>query len=84
VCPATTVARPAATIQIGTCRWRVRAVLSPAEGAEVMSGYARRHPRAAKALSGLMGFGVDGGEQDYRAVGREIPFVRLMLIRKPS
>jgi deazaflavin-dependent oxidoreductase (nitroreductase family) len=71
-------ARPEATIRIATRRIGVRAVpLTAEQGSEVMAAYARRHPRAARGLSGFMGFSVDGSDDDYRAVGREIPFVRL-------
>ncbi|MFJ8073778.1 hypothetical protein ACIQ7Q_07515 [Streptomyces sp. NPDC096176] len=42
-----------------------------------MTEYARRHPRAARALCRYMGFPVDGSESAYRAAGEQIPFVRL-------
>jgi deazaflavin-dependent oxidoreductase (nitroreductase family) len=73
------LAHPDVTIQTGRRRRSVRAVaLSEVEAADAMAGYARRHPRAARALSRFMGFGVDGSEADYRAVGREIPMVRFV------
>lgn len=71
------VAAPEATIQVRGRRIPVTAVLLDADaGEEVMAAYSRRHPGAAKRLCALMGFGVDGGEADYREVGRRIPFVR--------
>ncbi len=71
-------ARPEATIQIAMRRSRVLAVpLTAEQGGEAMVEYARRHARAAKALSGFMGFSVDGSTDDYRAVGQKVPFVRL-------
>lgn len=41
-----------------------------------MAHYAMRRPRSAKQLSRLMGFEVDGSADDFREVGRAIPFVR--------
>lgn len=70
-------ARPDVTIQVATRRTPVRAVpLTPEQGGEAMVTYARRHGRAARALSRYLGFVVDGSAGDYRAVGRKIPFVR--------
>lgn len=71
------LAHPDVTIVVGRRRQAVRAVpLSGDEAGEVMVGYARRHPRAARALARFMGFRVDGSLDDYRALAREIPFVR--------
>jgi len=72
------LAHPKASIRLGNRRIEVRATpLTAEQGAEVMVGYARRHPTAAKGLSRFMGFAVDGSVEDYRAAGREIPFLRL-------
>ncbi len=72
------LAHPAASIQLGGRAVAVRAVpVPPDQAAEVIAGYARRHPRAARSLSRFMGFAVDGSEQDYRAVGRQVPVLRL-------
>ncbi|HEX7037941.1 MAG TPA: nitroreductase family deazaflavin-dependent oxidoreductase [Pseudomonadales bacterium] len=63
------LADPDCIIQVGRRRSRRRArVLPAAEGAELMARYARRHPRAARALMRMMGFEVDGSEADYRDV----------------
>lgn len=71
------LATPDVTIQVGRRRLSATAVpLSPDQGGEVMARYARQHPRAARQLSRFMGYQVDGSEADYRALGREIPFVR--------
>lgn len=71
------LAHPDVSIQTGARLRDVHAVvLTEEEAADAMAGYARRHPRAARALSKFMGFGVDGSEADYRAVGRQIPMVR--------
>ncbi|WP_435214776.1 nitroreductase family deazaflavin-dependent oxidoreductase [Streptomyces sp. bgisy034] len=77
--------RPEAVIQFGRRRFRVTAhFLSPEEGADVMADYARRHPRAARRLSSLMGFPTDGGEAAYRRIGEATPFVRLKGTPVPS
>ncbi|ASU85849.1 nitroreductase family deazaflavin-dependent oxidoreductase [Nocardiopsis gilva YIM 90087] len=68
---------PEVTVQVGTRAMRATATpLSADEGAEAMARYAERHPRAARKLARVMGFEVDGSESDFRAVGRERPFVR--------
>ena len=72
------LAHPDVVIQVGRRRLDVTArPLAPAEGGEVMARYAPRHPRAAARLVRLMGFSVDGTADDYRRVGRELPFLRL-------
>lgn len=47
-------------------------------GGEVRVGYARRHPRAARVLTRVMGNVVDGSMEDYRALGRATPFLRFV------
>jgi hypothetical protein len=70
--------RPDVTIQVGRRKLAVRAErLSPEEGAREMLQYAREHATAARELARFMGYQVDGSEEDYRALGREIPFVAL-------
>ncbi|MGI5204888.1 hypothetical protein ACQEU6_25325 [Spirillospora sp. CA-108201] len=71
------MADPDVTLQIGGRRVLATAAPIPTEeGGEIMARYAPRHPTAARRLCGLMGFAVDGGVEDYRQVGRHIPFVR--------
>jgi deazaflavin-dependent oxidoreductase (nitroreductase family) len=70
-------AQPDVTIMLGNRRIDVHAQrLSPEEGEAEMLDYARRHPSAAKKLSGYMGFAADGSEATYREVGRQLPFIR--------
>lgn len=72
------LAHPEASIQLGGPTIPVLAVpVPPDQAAEVMAGYAQRHPRAARALACFMGFAVDGSDADYRAVGRHLPVLRL-------
>lgn len=71
---------PDVTIRVGTRTIPVRAVpLSADEGAEIFAGYASRRRRAAKfMLRRFMGYAVDGSDEDFLAVGRRMPFVRLV------
>lgn len=70
--------RPQVTIQVGSRKLAVVAErLSPPEGATEMVEYARRHPAAARNLARLMGYRVDGSEEDYAELGELIPFVAL-------
>jgi deazaflavin-dependent oxidoreductase (nitroreductase family) len=63
------VKTPECLIIVGSSRSARRArTVSPAEGADLMAGYAGHHPKAARALMRLMGFEVDGSEADYRQV----------------
>jgi deazaflavin-dependent oxidoreductase (nitroreductase family) len=72
-------AAPEVTIQIEGHTLRATATpLDVDEGAEIMAKYAPRHPRAARQLCKIMGFAVDGSVEDYREVGRHIPFIRFM------
>ncbi|WP_219471119.1 nitroreductase family deazaflavin-dependent oxidoreductase [Nonomuraea rhizosphaerae] len=70
---------PDVVIQIAGRRIPVTATLVPTgDGAEIMARYAPRHPAAARQLCKIMGFAVDGSAEDYREVGRRIPFVRFV------
>lgn len=71
---------PEVTIQVGRRTIPVTAIPLPAdEGAEIMARYGSQHRMAAKVLlPRLMGYAVDGSETDFRAVGRHIPFIRLL------
>lgn len=52
--------------------------LSPEEGADVMTDYARRYPKIAPKLMKLCGAHIDGTEADYREVAaKRLRFVRL-------
>jgi deazaflavin-dependent oxidoreductase (nitroreductase family) len=48
-----------------------------AEAEEVFLRYGRRHPRALKALSRIMGYRIEMKDESYRALGRSIPVVRI-------
>ncbi len=68
---------PEVTIQIGGRILPATATpLHADEGAKIMARYAPRHPAAARQLCKIMGFAVDGSAEDYREVGRRVPFVR--------
>ena len=69
---------PDVTIEVGRRSISVTSLpLTKEEGAEVFVRYAKRHPKAAKrVLPRLMGYSVDGTEEDFRAVGRMMPFIR--------
>ena len=72
------VKQPDVSIQVG--RRTIPAVAAPLDedaGAEIFARYARRHRRLATyVLPRMLGMSVDGSDEDYRAVGRRLPFVR--------
>ena len=75
---------PDVTIQVGRRSLAVHAERLPAvAGGDEMVDYARRHPKSAAELAKFMGFQVDGSAEDYRAVGREVPFVRFTRRSRP-
>ncbi|SEH75837.1 deazaflavin-dependent oxidoreductase, nitroreductase family [Mycolicibacterium rutilum] len=71
---------PNVVIQIRNRKIQATAVqLSTADGAEIFANYAGRHRVAARfMLPRVLGFAVDGSDADFRAVGRQIPFVRFV------
>jgi deazaflavin-dependent oxidoreductase (nitroreductase family) len=71
---------PEVTIQVGRRTIPVTAVkLTEDEGAETFARYGIKHRRAAKyMLPRMLGFSVDGSEADFRAVGRQLPFIRFV------
>ncbi len=73
------VAHPEITILAGRRKLAVTAVpLPPVESGERMVRYAHRYPTAAKNLARLIGFELDGTDEDYRAVGQNsVPFIAL-------
>ena len=76
--------QPQVTIQIGSKNYQMAAkFLSTREGAAEMVNYAQRHPSAAKNLPQLMGYRVDGTEEDYAEFGKLIPFVALQPVEQP-
>jgi deazaflavin-dependent oxidoreductase (nitroreductase family) len=68
---------PDVSIQVGRRKLDVTAVaLSPEESGVQMADYARRHPRAARQLTKILGVEVDGSAARYHEVGTDmIPFV---------
>jgi hypothetical protein len=53
--------------------------LTKEEGAEIFVRYASRHPKVAQqVLPRLMGYAVDGSDDDFQQVGMKMPFVRLV------
>jgi deazaflavin-dependent oxidoreductase (nitroreductase family) len=70
---------PQITIQVGNKKMAaVAEPLSPEESGEAMVVYARKHPKAAKNLTKVLGYDLDGSEEAYRKVAEEhVPFVRL-------
>ncbi|GAA1408646.1 nitroreductase family deazaflavin-dependent oxidoreductase [Catellatospora coxensis] len=74
------LARPAASIVWGGRSAAVTAAPLPAEqAAQAMLRYARRHPRAARGLAGVMGYQVDGTDSDYLELGRRLRMLSLDL-----
>jgi deazaflavin-dependent oxidoreductase (nitroreductase family) len=49
--------------------------LSPEEAEQEMLDYGRRHTVALRELARLMGYNLDGTEQDIRSLGRLIPML---------
>ncbi|MGH3557083.1 MAG: nitroreductase family deazaflavin-dependent oxidoreductase [Mycobacterium sp.] len=71
---------PDVTIQVGSRTIPVTAMkLTEDESAEIFARYAVRRRMAAKyLLPRVLGFSVDGSEADFRAVGRQLPFIRFV------
>jgi deazaflavin-dependent oxidoreductase (nitroreductase family) len=62
---------PRVLIDVGRRRLRACAVrLAPEEAERAILDYARRYPLAVRVLPRLMGFRVDGTEEDFRALAR--------------
>jgi deazaflavin-dependent oxidoreductase (nitroreductase family) len=67
---------PEVKIQVGRRKLAATAdFLAPEQGADEMANYAQVHPRAARALARLMGYNVNGSDEEYAALGKTIPFV---------
>ena len=73
------VKQPDVTITIGREETSVTAVpLPPEESGQALVDYAHRNPTAAKNLMRLCGYKVDGSDEDYFIMGRDIvPFIAL-------
>lgn len=67
---------PTVVIQVGRRKLTVHTeMLTPEQGGEELVSYAKRHPRTARGIGLMLGYSVDGSVDDYRAVGKLIPFV---------
>src|SRR2546421_4814868 len=63
---------PQVVIDVGQQPFRASATrLPPAEAESTVLAYARRHPRLIRVLPRLLGYRVDGTEQDLRALARQ-------------
>ena len=70
---------PEAVVQVGRRKMDVVArQLSPDEAAQVIMDYARRSPRALRAMARFMGYRLEADEADYRAFGRLVLVVALV------
>lgn len=69
---------PETTVRIGRRAIAVRAERVDAEArSQAMIAYAGCHPAAARRLTRLLGFAVDGPDVNYRAVGAALHMLRL-------
>jgi deazaflavin-dependent oxidoreductase (nitroreductase family) len=71
------LAQPEVSIQAGRRKLNVTAQpLDPRAAGEVFVDFARRYPGEAR-MAGLLGFEVDGSEEDYRQMGELMTLVAL-------
>ncbi len=77
---------PDVSIQVGRRKMAVTAaLLGSEESGQAMVDYARRHPSAARKIARACGYQVDGTDEDYFVLGRDIiPFVALRPRRAPA
>lgn len=69
---------PLCSVQVGRKRFSAQAQRLPDSQAErVLLDYARRHPKALRSLAAFSGFEVDGSEEGYRRMARQLPTVVL-------
>jgi deazaflavin-dependent oxidoreductase (nitroreductase family) len=73
------IKQPYVSIKVGREEIAVTArPLVPNESGQAMVNYAKRHPKVAKNLMSICGYKVDGSDEDYFIMGRDIvPFVVL-------
>lgn len=71
------LAQPAVSITVGRRKLDVTAEqLDPLAAGQVLVDFARRYPNEAR-MAGLLGFEVDGSEEDYREMGAMLPLIAL-------
>ncbi|GAH36557.1 unnamed protein product [marine sediment metagenome] len=69
---------PQVQVQVGNKHWDMIAErLIPNQAEEVIFDYAQRHPSAMMNLARMMGYKLDGSEQDFRELGRQLPLFAL-------
>jgi deazaflavin-dependent oxidoreductase (nitroreductase family) len=69
---------PEVSVQVGWKKWPARAIqLSREEGGVVFADFCKRYPGEAKFAS-VLGFEVDGSEEDYRQMGEMMIFIKLI------
>jgi len=69
---------PDVSIMVGRRTIHARAeVLSPADGGEIMVTFSKEHPLEAR-MSSMLGYKVDGTEEDFRALGEKLLYVRFI------
>ncbi len=74
-------ANPKVTVQCGQRIWHMTAnFLTPEQSGEVLVDYYRRYPMALRELSGVMGYHLNGSEEDVRSLGQ----ILSMVVFKPE
>jgi deazaflavin-dependent oxidoreductase (nitroreductase family) len=69
---------PTVTFKVGKNLYHAKAERLPSEDAqEIILEYGRRHPSTLKGLARFMGYQIEATEQDYRALGRNLPIIAL-------
>ncbi len=72
------LARPNVSIVFGKDKIEVRAKSIHGEaGGEFLLGYSKQHPKEAKILSKLLGYEVDGTDEDWLSFGKRLIFIQL-------
>ena len=70
--------QPENTIQVGNKTYPIRAeVLTPDEGAKIMLKFVKAYPWEAKSIARAVGYTVDGSDEDWLALGKEMIFIAL-------
>jgi len=67
---------PDVVVQSGTRKLNMKAQrLSPEAAEDEMLDYYHRHPAMLRELARVMGYRIDGTEEDVRALGRLVPMI---------
>ncbi len=71
-------ANPAVTIKVAGARYSAKAIpLTRDESNRELLDYAQRYPRAAKELSRLLGYRLDGTPEDFASLAEQMTIVAL-------